>query len=190
MRYIIVVFPTLRSISERDVSNMSVRELNPLYEKISAEDYRWNAEQFNEYGAKVKRDGLQLGYHNHAIDLKTFGRSSALGDPHRINRPRSVGIRDGLRAHDSRARPIRHYRICENIRRESQLLHLKDLNPGYGISASIDTEEKDTNAELGAGVIDWKALFQVAERGNIANTISWSMRDRWRTRLSNRSRIR
>jgi sugar phosphate isomerase/epimerase len=52
-------------------------------------------------------------------------------------------------------------------RKRIQLLHLKDLKPGYGISASIDTEEKDTNAELGAGVIDWKALFRAAARGNI-----------------------
>lgn len=165
MHYIIVVFPTLRSISERDISNMSVRELNPLYEKISADDYKWNAEQFNRYGAEVKRDGLQLGYHNHAIDLKTFGNQSALEilidstDPDLV-----VFEMDCGHVIHAGADPIAYLR---KYPKRIQLLHLKDLKPGYGISASIDTEEKDTNAELGAGVIDWKALFRVAARGNI-----------------------
>jgi sugar phosphate isomerase/epimerase len=165
MRYIIVVFPTLRSISERDISNMSVRELKPLYEKISADDYKWNAEQFNHYGAAVKRDGLQLGYHNHAIDLKTFGNQSALEvlidstDPDLV-----VFEMDCGHVIHAGADPIAYLR---KYPKRIQLLHLKDLKPGYGISASIDTEEKDTNAELGAGVIDWKVLFRVAARGTI-----------------------
>lgn len=165
MHYIIVVFPTLRSIRDRDISNMSVRELNPLYEKISADDYKWNAEQFNHYGAEVKRDGLQLGYHNHAIDLKTFGTRSALQilidstDPDLVVFEMDCGhmIHAG-------ADPIAYLR---QYPQRIQLLHLKDLKAGYSISATIDTEEKDTNAELGAGVIDWKKLFQVAARGNI-----------------------
>jgi sugar phosphate isomerase/epimerase len=48
-----------------------------------------------------------------------------------------------------------------------QLLHLKDLKPGYTISSSLDTEEKDTDAEIGSGVIDWKHLFAVAKRGRV-----------------------
>jgi sugar phosphate isomerase/epimerase len=167
MHYIIVVFPTLRSMSARDISSMSVRELNPLYEKISADDYRWNAEQFNHYGARVKRDGLQLGYHNHAIDLKTFGKRSAYEILIESTEPELVVFEmDCGHMIHAGADPIAYLR---KYPKRIQLLHLKDLKPGYGISASIDTEEKDTNAELGAGVIDWKALFQVAAQGNVAH---------------------
>ncbi|HJQ19437.1 MAG TPA: hypothetical protein VJ867_03740, partial [Gemmatimonadaceae bacterium] len=70
LEYIIVVFPTLVSMKDRDISNASVRELTPLYERITLDDYRWNAEQFNRIGEQLAREGLQLGYHNHAIDLK------------------------------------------------------------------------------------------------------------------------
>jgi sugar phosphate isomerase/epimerase len=165
MHYIIVVFPTLRSISDRDISNMTVRELNPLYEKISVDDYKWNAEQFNLYGAQVKRDGLQLGYHNHAIDLKSFGKRSALQTL--IDSTDSdlvVFEMDCGHMIHAGADPITY---LQQYPKRIQLLHLKDLKSGYRISASIDTEEKDTNAELGAGVIDWKKLFQVAAQGNI-----------------------
>ena len=165
MRYVIVVFPTLRSLSSRDISAMSVHELTPLYEKISADDYQWNAEQFNRVGAAIKRHGLQLGYHNHAVDLKRFGHRSGYDilidrtDPSLVVFEMDCGhmIHAG-------ADPMAYLRKYPT---RIQLLHLKDLEPGFGISSTIETEEKDTNAELGKGVIDWKALFQVAARGNV-----------------------
>jgi sugar phosphate isomerase/epimerase len=165
MHYIIVVFPTLHSIRDKDISDMSVRELNPLYEKITADDYKWNAEQFNHYGAQVKRDGLQLGYHTHAIDLKRFGKRSAFDILIESTDPGLVVFEmDCGHVIHAGADPLAYLRKYPT---RIQLLHLKDLKAGYSISASIDTEEKDTNAELGAGVIDWKALFQVAAHGNI-----------------------
>jgi len=32
---------------------------------------------------------------------------------------------------------------------------------------TLDTEDKDTNAEIGAGVIDWRRLFDVAKHGRL-----------------------
>jgi len=42
------------------------------------------------------------------------------------------------------------------------LLYIKDLVPGYHVSTTLDTEDKDTNAETGFGAIDWKKLFATA----------------------------
>jgi sugar phosphate isomerase/epimerase len=165
MHYIIVVFPTLRAMADRDISDMSVQELKPLYDRITADDYEWNAAQFNRHGAELKREGLQLGYHNHAIDLKKFGKRSALEVLFAATDPDLVVFEmDCGHVIHAGADPIAYLR---RYPKRIQLLHLKDLVPGYAISASIDTEDKDTNAELGAGVIDWKRLFQVAARGNI-----------------------
>jgi len=47
------------------------------------------------------------------------------------------------------------------------LLHLKDLKLGFTVATSLDTEEKDTDAEIGSGVIDWKRLFEVAKQGRV-----------------------
>jgi hypothetical protein len=63
--------------------------LNARYDNINADDYKWNAEQFNLRGAELKRDGLQLGYHNHSIDLRVFGRRSRCAAKRR--RMRCVG---------------------------------------------------------------------------------------------------
>ncbi len=165
IKYLIVVFPTLRSIKDKDISNLSVKELTPLYEKITLDDYRWNAEQFNILGERLKRTGLQLGYHNHAVDLKRLGGKVALEELIDGTRPDLVVFEMDcghvVHAGDDPIRFLKKYpsRI--------QLLHLKDLKPGYGISNSIDTEDKDTNAEIGAGVIDWRQLFSVAAHGNV-----------------------
>lgn len=165
LQYMIVVFPTLRAMAERDISNLGVHELTPMYEKITADDYRWNADQFNHYGAILQKQGLQLGYHNHAVDLKRFGTRSGYEilieetDPSLVVFEMDCGhmIHAG-------ADPLAYLRKYPT---RVQLLHLKDLQAGFGISNTIETEEKDTNAELGAGVIDWKALFAVAAKGHV-----------------------
>lgn len=165
LRYIIVVFPTLRSLKDRDISRMSVRELMPLYEKITLDDYRWNAAQFNAYGERLAREGFQLGYHNHAVDLKRLEGRVALDTLIEETQPEHVVFElDTGHVIHAGADPIRYLRKYPT---RIQLLHLKDLVRGFHVSARIDTEDMDTNAELGAGVIDWPALFAVAARGNI-----------------------
>jgi len=165
LRYLIVVFPTLRSLEHADVSRMSWRELIPLYERVSLDDYRWNAEQLDRYGEQLKRQGLQLGYHNHAVDFKRLGEQRALDELIDRTQPELVVFElDCGHAVHAGADPI-HY--LERYPTRIQLLHLKDLKPGFGISTTIDTEDKDTNAELGAGVIDWRRLFAVAARGRV-----------------------
>ena len=165
LKYIIVVFPTLRSLKDKDISSMSVRELMPLYEKITLDDYRWNAEQFNSYGERLGREGFQLGYHNHAVDLKQLSGKTALDELIADTNPKLVvfELDTGHVIHAGRD-PIEYLRKYQN---RVQLLHLKDLQPGFHVSARIDTEDMDTNAELGSGVIDWRALFAVAARGHI-----------------------
>jgi len=165
LRYIIVVFPTLRSLKDKDISDMSVQELMPLYEKITLDDYRWNAEQFNSYGERLARDGFQLGYHNHAVDLKRLDEKTALDELIARTDPKLVVFEmDTGHVIHAGADPIAYLRRYPT---RIQLLHLKDLVPGFHVSARIDTEDMDTNAELGAGVIDWRALFAVAGQGHI-----------------------
>ena len=165
LKYIIVVFPTLRSLKDRDISGMSVQELMPLYEKITLDDYRWNAEQFNSYGERLAREGFQLGYHNHAIDLKQLSGKTALDELIADTDPKLVvfELDTGHVIHAGKD-PIEYLRKYST---RIQLLHLKDLQPGFHVSARIDTEDMDTNAELGSGAIDWRALFAVAARGHI-----------------------
>jgi len=165
MHYLIVVFPTLRTLADKEIFSMPPAQLNALYDKISADDYKWNAEQFNLRGAELKQEGLQLGYHNHTIDLKTFGKRSAYEILIDSTHPELVVFEMdcGHMVHAG-ADPIAYLR---KYPKRIQLLHLKDMKAGFEISTSPDGAELGTNAELGDGVIDWKTLFQVAAHGNI-----------------------
>jgi len=165
MHYLVVVYPTLPSLADKETSSMPPAEVNALYDKISADDYKWNAEQFNLRGAELKREGLQLGFHNHTIDLKTFGKRSGYEILIDSTDPKLVVFEMdcGHMVHAG-ADPIAYLR---KYPKRIQLLHLKDMKAGFEVSTSPDGAEQGTNAELGDGVIDWKKLFQVAAQGNI-----------------------
>lgn len=165
LEYMIVVFPTLRSLSDREVSKMKFEDLVPLYEQITLDDYKWNAEQFNQLGEKLKKNGLQLGYHNHAIDLKRFGNAVALDTLIESTDPRFVTFEmDCGHVIHAGQDPIAYLKKYPT---RIGLLHLKDLKLGFELSTTLDTEDKGTNTELGAGGIDWKALFKVAKQGDV-----------------------
>ena len=165
LKYMIVVFPTLRSLKDREVSKMKFEDLVPLYEKITLDDYKWNAEQFNRLGEQLKRAGLQLGYHNHAVDLKRFGNAVAFDTLIELTDPRLVTFEmDCGHVIHAGADPIAY---LKKYRTRIGLLHLKDLKAGFETSTTLDTESKDVNAELGAGQIDWARLFRAAKECDI-----------------------
>ena len=162
LAYMILVFPSLPSLQGRNVATADFKDLVPLYEKISLSDYKWNAEQLNQCAQNLKSHGIRTGYHNHAIDFKNLDGTLGLDalihytDPGLVCFEMDCGhvIHAG---HD----PIAY---LEKYPARIELLHLKDLVPGYHVSTTLDTEDKDTNAEIGAGSIDWKKLFEVAAR--------------------------
>ena len=165
LKYMILVFPSLRSQPGLNLATTEFKDLVPLYEKISLSDYQWNAEQLNQCAANLKRHGIRSGYHNHAIDFKRFGNTLGFDaliqntDPKLVCFEMDCGhvIHAG---HD----PIAYLKKYPT---RIELLHIKDLVPGFQISTTLDTEDKDTNAEIGAGSIDWKELFETAKHGNV-----------------------
>ena len=164
--YMVVVFPYMRSLRGRDLSKISFPQLSVLYEKISLDDYKWNAEQLNLYGERIRRNGMQLAYHNHAIDLTKFADGVTGLDTLISETDPSLVVFEMDCGHVIHAGsdPIRYLRKYPT---RIRLLHLKDLKPGYSVSTTLDTEDKDTNATIGSGVIDWKRLFAAIHPGNV-----------------------
>lgn len=165
LSYMVLVFPALPALAGKNV-DANFQQFVPLYEKISLSDYKWNAEQLNQCARNLKRYGFRTGYHNHAIDFKNFG--GALGfdtliqntDPDLVCFEMDCGhvIHAGYD-------PIAY---LDKYPTRIEVLHIKDLMRGYHVSTTLDTEDKDTNAEIGAGCIDWKKLFEtVARHGHV-----------------------
>lgn len=161
LKYMILVFPALPSLEGQSV-DANFERFVPLYEKISLSDYKWNAEQLNRCAANLQQHGIRAGYHNHAIDFKNFGGTFGFDTLIQNTDPDLVCFEMdcGHVIHAGRD-PIAY---LEKYPTRIELLHVKDLVRGYHISTTLDTEDKDTNAEIGAGSIDWKRLFQTAAR--------------------------
>jgi sugar phosphate isomerase/epimerase len=165
LKYMIVVFPTLRSMASEDISHVNFKELSRHYEKITLDDYKWNAEQFNKIGETLKKEGLQLGYHNHAVDLKKFGDVIALDELIKLTDPSLVTFEmDCGHVIHAGYNPVTY---LQKYPSRFQLLHLKDLKPGFELSNSLDTELKGTDTEIGAGNIDWPVLFAAAKNTKV-----------------------
>jgi sugar phosphate isomerase/epimerase len=165
LQYMVVVFPVLRSLSGPDAPHMRFSELNEAYEKITLDDYKWNAEQFNVLGEQVKKAGMQLAYHNHALDLKKLDGAVALDTLIQNTDPNLVVFEmDCGHVIHAGGDPIAY---LQKYPTRIRLLHIKDLKAGYSVSTTLDTENKDTDAAIGAGVIDWRRLFSVVKQGNL-----------------------
>ncbi len=162
LNYMVLVFPTLRSLQGRSV-DANFNEFIPLYEKISADDYKYNAEQLNGVGENLKKRGMRAGYHNHAIDFKKFGTTYGFDTMIQHTDPKLVCFEMdcGHVLHAGRD-PV-HYLNTYPTRIE--MLHVKDLVKGFHVSTSLDTENMDTDSEIGAGCLDWTKIFAAAKRG-------------------------
>jgi len=161
LSYMILVFPALPSLENKSV-DANFEQFVPLYEKISLSDYQWNAEQLNRCAENLKRHGIRAGYHNHAIDFKDLGGARGFDTLIRNTDPNLVCFEmDCGHVIHAGYDPIAY---LNEYPTRIELLHVKDLVPGYRVSTTLDTEDKDTNAEIGSGSIDWKKLFATAAR--------------------------
>ncbi len=129
---------------------------------LTLDDWRWNADDFNMMGEKVKAAGLRFGYHNHVAEFQKldgvvpYDELLRLTDPTLVTMEMDCGwvvVGGGdptayLKQHATRV----------------SMLHMKDFKPK---DANAGGEEHPKAAELGQGTIDYKAIFAAADKGQI-----------------------
>lgn len=123
---------------------------------FTLEDWRWNAEQFNKWGAKVKAAGFRFGYHNHTPEfvvvdgVTPYDELMKLTDPALVTFEMDCGwvmVGGGDPAALLRKYPNR-----------ISLLHVKDFQPDVTPPHA---------AQLGHGRIDYQPIFAAAKKGAI-----------------------
>jgi sugar phosphate isomerase/epimerase len=133
---------------------------------FNLDDWRWNAEQFNKVGARVKAAGLKFGYHNHTMEFAPQPGSSKKAIPFdellRLTDPALVTFEmDCGWVTVGGGDPVAYLRkYPERI----SMLHVKDFKqkatPG-------EPDARPPAAELGRGVSDYRAIFKAAKPGRI-----------------------
>ena len=121
----------------------------------TVEDWKWQGDQLNELGEKVRRAGFQLGYHNHDIEFMAidgvvpYDVLMAQTDPKVVKFQIDVGNLTFAGA-DAVA-------YLEKYSDRYFSMHAKDYLPGR------------TSVPVGKGILDWKKIFTLAKRARIQN---------------------
>jgi sugar phosphate isomerase/epimerase len=157
VQYIICAFPGIK-----DPSRLKDQSYRTQITSFTLEDYRWNADQFNKFGEKLKAAGMKFGYHNHTMEFAKqdgvvpFDEMVRLTDPALVTFEMDCGwvIVGG-------ANPVDYlHRYPSRI----SMLHVKDFKH---IEKPASTLEPPPAAELGRGTLDYRPVFEAAKKANI-----------------------
>jgi sugar phosphate isomerase/epimerase len=155
--YIICSFPGFK-----DPSRLKDHSFANQVRSFNLDDWRWNAEQFNRVGAKVKQAGLMFGYHNHTME---FGQQQGVvpfDELLRLTDPALVTIElDCGWVTVGGADPADY---LKRYPKRISMLHIKDFKHSDKPSSVVDPPPA---AELGQGTVDFRRIFAVADRSQI-----------------------
>ena len=154
--YIICAFPGFRNAGNGQM---------PFAKQVTSftlDDWKWNAEQFNTWGRKVREAGLQFGYHNHTMEFAPqngvvpYDLLLKETDPKLVIMELDCGwvtVGGGSPEHYLRT-------YADRIK----MLHVKDFARDAGHS-SVDNPPPA--AELGRGTADYPRIFAAVKPGAI-----------------------
>lgn len=126
-----------------------------LPQKATLDDWRRAADDANPIGEQIRKAGLQLGFHNHGMELQQL---------------------DGVLIYDELIR-----RFDRNlVKMQCQLVDVARAGmdpaaflrkyPGRFISLHLaDRSPEGKPAPVGKGALDWKAIFQAARDAGVRN---------------------
>jgi sugar phosphate isomerase/epimerase len=125
------------------------------------------AADFNAWGARLKAEGLQFGYHLHGYEFQPAGPDSTLFDVlAAATDPQNVAFEMDVfwTVHPGQDPVALLQRYPDRFR----LMHVKDMAKGTPTGILTGNAPDSTNVPVGTGMIDYAALLREAERiGNI-----------------------
>ena len=155
VKYLICSFPAIK-----DPSRLQAADHKNLIASFTMEDFRWNADRFNEWGKKAKAAGLQFGYHNHTMEfapkdgLVPFEEMIRLTDPSLVTFEMDCGwvVVGG-------GDPVKY---LHNYPQRISMLHVKDFRP-------FTKGEQPVPTELGRGIMANKlpAILAAAKSADV-----------------------
>jgi sugar phosphate isomerase/epimerase len=157
VQYIICAFPGIK-----DPSRLKDTSYRTQITSFTLEDYRWNADQFNKFGEKLKAAGMRFGYHNHTMEFAKqdgvvpFDEMVRLTDPELVTFEMDCGwvIVGG-------ANPVDYLKRYPS---RISMLHVKDFKHTEKPASAL---EPPPAAELGRGTLDYRPVFEAAKKANI-----------------------
>jgi sugar phosphate isomerase/epimerase len=127
----------------------------------TVDDWRWNAEQFNQLGKRFKSEGIQFGYHNHTTEFRDLGGSNGYDVLLKDTDPKYVTLELDCGWVSAAGKDPVSY-LTQYPGRIS-MLHVKDLKPA--VAGKAPGERIST--VLGTGTVDYKPIFAAAKKAGV-----------------------
>ena len=136
----------------------------PFSIATSADGFKQIAAQYNQWGEKAVQYGLSFGFHNHNVEFNRFDGLTGLEILMRDTDPKLVKWQmDCYWVTEAGFDPLT---LLRQYRSRIQTLHFKDRKKGFPTSTTIGKAAQHFT-EVGAGTIDWKAIWNVAQAAGI-----------------------
>ncbi len=133
-------------------------------QRKSLDDYKRLADVFNKAGEQCRKAGIQLAYHDHNFEFKTFDGVTPYDELLRLTDPKLVQMEmDCYWVTRAGKDPVEYF---EKYPGRFPLLHIKDRKPGYPPATDQDVQPGPFT-EVGRGEIDWKRIFAAAPQGGV-----------------------
>jgi sugar phosphate isomerase/epimerase len=156
LKYIVCASPWLKDPSSvKDAGSRAARD------KMTLDDWRWNAEQFNRIGERVNAAGIRFAYHNHTAEFRGengvvfYDEILRATDPAKVTFEMDCGwvVVGGARPADYLTRyPSR-----------ISMLHVKEFKMDGWTPGSTPPP----STEMGRGTIDYRPIFNAAKNAHI-----------------------
>jgi sugar phosphate isomerase/epimerase len=136
----------------------------PKSMRLTLDDYKRAADQFNVWGEKVHRAEMQFGFHTHNYEFHRFGETTGFETMMKHSDPKLVGIEmDCYWITQAGGDPLEMF---QQYGSRIQLVHLKDRKPGFPTTQVLNTKAEHFT-EVGAGTIHWQEILAAAEKNGV-----------------------
>jgi sugar phosphate isomerase/epimerase len=130
----------------------------------SLDGFKKAADQFNTWGAKIQKMGMQFGFHNHNYEFRKFGNTTGFETLMARTDPKLVCLEmDCYWITQSGNDPMK---MMDKLGDRVKALHLKDRKSGFPPSQELNDAAQHFTP-VGTGSIDYKAVLAAADRHGI-----------------------
>jgi sugar phosphate isomerase/epimerase len=167
--YMIVTVPWVADPSrfKADPAQGQIGAFLAIISGLTLDDWKWNAEQFNLAGEQIKKAGLQLGYHNHNFEWKSYDGVTGYDEFLRLTDPELVKLElDCGWATVAGQDPVAYLTKYPG---RYKLLHIKDFRKGFTPRTTLMGTDPGAPVatELGRGAIDYSKVLAAAQKTQI-----------------------
>ncbi|HVP56226.1 MAG TPA: sugar phosphate isomerase/epimerase [Candidatus Eisenbacteria bacterium] len=156
LQYVVCSSPSLKDPSRVRLSPKDPGYHEAWVQAFTLDDWKWNAEQFNEIAGRVKGYRMKFGYHNHTTAFHKLGKVVPYDELMKLTDPELVTFEM-----DCGWVAVAGYSPAEYLTKyptRISMLHVKDFDLKKGT-------EHPQSTELGHGTIDYRPIFEAAKKG-------------------------